>query len=238
VKQNRFLVLVLAVSLIGSLTVLIVAWNPPLVKEDFPWRKLAAGSIFSLILLLGGAATFVPQMCSVGFLNKAAEKPRFAPEKLRSHAISTEFKGHHATCGKFSAHVIGSGEHILCAACTGLFVGSVISGMGTVAYFFGGFKFIDGSFFLVLIAQSMVFAGFAQFKLKGVVRSFANAFFVVGAFLTLMEIDRVAASFEVDLYVSVLIIFWLFARIELSQWDHSRICRSCGFSCIKKSLTD
>jgi hypothetical protein len=31
-------------------------------------------------------------------------------------------------------------------------------------------------------------------------------------------------------------LFWLLTRVLLSQWDHSRICRECRFSCSMKRV--
>jgi len=55
--------------------------------------------------------------------------------------------------------------------------------------------------------------------------------FVFGAFLVLVGIDALAENLFVDLFLTVLISFWILTRIQLSQWDHSRICRDCKSPC-------
>jgi hypothetical protein len=58
-----------------------------------------------------------------------------------------------------------------------------------------------------------------------------NMLFVLGGFLILVGMDELTGSLFVDLFSIALIVFWLFTRILLSQWDHWKICRKCGRVC-------
>jgi hypothetical protein len=68
-------------------------------------------------------------------------------------------------------------------------------------------------------------------RFKAYVRLALNSLFVFGAFLCLVGVDQTSQSVAIDLFSVVLIIFWIFTRIQLSQWDHSRICDNCNSSC-------
>jgi hypothetical protein len=119
----------------------------------------------------------------------------------------------------------------MCAACTGLFLGAVIGVLGAVVYFFIGLDVEQFSFPLVGVGVGLVAMGFAQFKFRSLIRLFLNALFVLGAFCILIGLDAFTRNLLVDFYVISLIILWILTRILLSEWDHSRICRSCTSEC-------
>jgi len=219
------LIFILTISLFGLFTSLMIALNPPEFKENFLWRKPLIGLVFSLICVPGIFAVFFPKQCSEAFHSLSSQK------NLAPHAVSAALKGHHPDCKKFSAHVIHIGSHTLCAACTGLLIGASIALTGTVFYFFGGWHIEEMNLPAVLIGIIGIIFGFFQLKFRGFVRLMLNAFFVLGAFLILVGIDELTRSLFVDLFLVVLIIFWLLTRILLSQWDHWRICHSCESHC-------
>jgi len=221
-RYYSFLIFAISVSIFGLFTVLIIGINPPMIYGSFFWRKPLIGSIFSLICILGIFAALFPKQCSQTF--------HFRKENMnlthRIHATS-----HHPNCGKFSAHVIHVRNHALCAACTGLLLGATIALAGTAFYFFDGWNVEDVSFPAVLIGVAGIVLGFLQLKFKGFVRLILNMFFVLGAFLILIGIDELSESLFVDFFLAALIVFWILTRIQLSQWDHWRICSNCESQC-------
>lgn len=224
IHPNFTLMFAISISLFGLFTTLTLALYPPMTQENFLWRKSLVGLVFSLICVLGIFAAFFPKQCSEAFHFRKGEK-NYAP-----HAVSPALKGHHPDCEKFSAHVIHISNRTLCAACSGLVLGAFIALVGTAFYFFGG-RDIEMSFPAVLIGVVGVIFGFLQLKFRGFVRLMLNTFFVLGAFLILVGIDELAQSLFVDLFLMVLIAFWLLTRIMLSQWDHWRTCHNCESPC-------
>jgi uncharacterized membrane protein len=140
-------------------------------------------------------------------------------------------EGHHHDCGMFSAHTIHVNGHILCAACTGLFLGAIVALFGTAVYFFAQFDWSQFGFLAVGIGVLAMTLGFLQLKFERFARLIMNVLFVLGGFLILVGMDELTGSLFVDLFSIVLIVFWLFTRILLSQWDHWKICRKCGRVC-------
>ncbi|MBC7112489.1 MAG: hypothetical protein H5T34_00460 [Candidatus Methanomethyliales bacterium] len=217
---NRFLIrFYVTISLFGMLIVLILALNPPLTGGDFPWRRPIIGASFASICILGAFASFFPKRCAVlGHSVKTRNaSPRYLPAKS---------KGHHPDCKYFSSHIINAGGHALCAGCTGLFVGALISLAGALSYFFL-WSNIGGASLAVVLGSLGLISGFAQFALRDLLRTVMNVLFVVGAFLILMGMDQLAKNFFVDLFILAMIIFWILTRIELSRWDHDRVCERC-----------
>jgi len=230
IRHNPILLFTISVSIFGVFIVLAFTVNPPMTHENFFWRKPLVGLVFGLICILGIFATFFPKQCSKTF--------QFQKEKknFTSHNDHAAFRGHHPDCEEFSAHVVHVNNRTFCAACNGLFLGAAIAFAGTAFYFFDGWRIEEMSFLAILIGVVGVVLGFFQLRFRGFVRLFFNAFFVFGAFLILAGIDELIQSLFVDLFLILLIVFWLLTRIQLSQWDHWRICHNCKIPCEVRDL--
>jgi hypothetical protein len=109
-------------------------------------------------------------------------------------------------------------------------LGAVIALVGAFFYFSSELQIKDIRF-LSLIGAVGVSVGFLQLKFSGYVRLTLNSLFVLGAFLCLVGIDQATQSLAIDLFSILMIVFWIIMRIQLSQWDHSRICDSCECPC-------
>ncbi len=70
--------------------------------------------------------------------------------------------------------------------------------------------------------------GLAQIKTGGYVKLAVNALFVFGSAIMLVEADLAGQSLLVDVYVLGLIVFMLWFRILLSEWNNKRTCLACG----------
>ena len=216
----------IVVSFFGLFLVIMLAYNPPTVQESFPLRRPTIGSIFGLLCVLGILAAFLPKQCSAIFEKKSGQPNA---SNYAFHGTSSTMHGHHPDCEGFSAHVFRVKNRTFCTACTGLVLGGLIALAGTALYFFGDLHVEQNSLPVVWGGVLGVGFGLFQFKVKrSSVRLFLNTFFVLGAFLVLIGIDELAQSVFVDLFLVSLIVFWLFTRISLSQWDHKRICYICN----------
>jgi hypothetical protein len=216
------------VSLTGLLIVFVLTIFPPAVTGDLSWRKPLIGSIFSLICVLGILAVFSPNKC-LGILDIGKKNRTVGSDSsmLVSHGTSNALQGHHPTCGKYDAHIFRVKHKVFCAACSGLLLGGLLALAGASVYFFGDWRVAEHSSLMVLLGVVGVSLGLFQFKFRSLVRLFVNTVFVLGTLFILIGIDKLVHSLFFDLFVVSLIVFWLFTRISLSQWDHERICSSC-----------
>jgi hypothetical protein len=69
--------------------------------------------------------------------------------------------------------------------------------------------------------------GLAQIKMRGYIKMVMNALFVVGSWISLVGVDLIGESLQIDAYVLGLIVFMLWFRILLSEWNNKRICLAC-----------
>jgi len=218
----------LLVSFLGLLLLVVLTFFPPTATGDVPWRKPVIGSIFISICVLGILAVFSPNKCLRIFnIRKKKKTVGSDSAKFVSHGTSNALQGHHPTCGKFTAHIFRIKGKTFCAACVGLLLGGLLALAGAFIYFFGDWRAAEHSSLLVLLGIMGVSFGLLQFKFKNLIRLSVNTIFVLGTLLILIGIDELVHSLIFDLFVVSLIIFWLFTRISLSQWDHERICSDC-----------
>jgi len=226
--SSSFITYLVTISFFGLFLAGILAFYPPGVGESFLWRKPIVGSIFGSICILGILAVFFPKQCSGVFDFRKYEKDsRPYLDQFASHGFSSAVKGHHPDCESFSAHVFRVGNRTVCTACTGLLLGGLSALAGTILYFFSNWRVEQGGSLLVWVGILGVGFGLFQFKFKGIVRLFLNAFFAFGVFLILIGVDELVRSVTVDLFWVAFTLFWLFTRISLSQWDHEKICYAC-----------
>lgn len=221
------LMYMVSLSFIGLCLVGILSVYPPGTHENLAWRKPLIGSAFSLVCILGILSVFLPKQCSRVFyyLTRGKREPA---RNFVSHGAFPTLKGHHPDCENFSPHVFQVGDKTFCTACTGLFLGGFAAFAGAVLYFFGEWNLSLHSPLLVWIGVLGVGCGLFQFKARRtVVRLSLNTFFVLGCFLILIGIDKLAQNVFADIFVVLLAVFWLYTRILLSHWDHTKICYTC-----------
>jgi len=228
--RSFVLMFLTGVSFFGLLLVGVLALNPPTVKDSFVWRKPLVGSLFGSICIFGIMAVFFPRQCSAMFDSGKKEKHEHTDKsRFGFHGTLSMARGHHPDCEKFSDHVFRIKGRRFCAACAGLLLGGLVSLVGAFPYFFGGWRIEPISLQVVLAGLLGVAGGLLQFKVKtNFVRLFLNTTFVLGAFLLLIGIDELVQNVFADLFLVILVVFWLFTRISLSQWNNWRICYTCN----------
>lgn len=228
-RRNFFPAFFLGVSLFGLGTMMAMTFYPPPAPDNFLWRKPLVGSVLGLICILGLLAVLFPRACSRKVScggGKHVTSSDFITQKRKP-----AMRGHHPNCKRFSAHVFRVGNRTFCAGCAGLFVGGLMALVGTILYFFLNLNFGQSSILVSWVGAAGVFSGLLLLPLLNIpwssARSFLNAFFAFGSFLVLAAVDETAGNIFVDLFLLVLVVFWLFTRIILSRWNHDRICKSC-----------
>ena len=154
------------------------------------WRREIIGSAFIFI-------------CLVGML--ASIRPRYFRRKLHVQMLSigNTQRGHHPQCNNFLSHIVRFGNKILCAGCTGLFIGAFLSLIGSFIYFFSYALIGDIAKILFLLGFVGVLFGTIFYKIvakNGIVRLFLNVFFVLGSFMLLVGIEDITGSIMIESY--------------------------------------
>lgn len=219
----------IAVSTFGFFLIAAFAIHVDGSVEAVALRKPLVGSIFVAVCCVGIVLSVSPRKCPEPLGHKKRIETAASSSQTSNMLVTT--KGHHYNCGKFSAHTIRIGGHEFCAACAGLLVGGVAALLGAVLYFFVGWESQQIGLPIVLVGAIAMVFGFLQLEFRGFARLILNTLFVIGAYLILVGMDQLTESLFIDLFSNVLIVFWLFTRILLSQWDHWRTCKKCLTPC-------
>ena len=212
-----FLIVVSVVGL-ALIPVMVSQTNPTRVQVSI--RHGLVGTLYIAICVLGVSAVFYPAKCKSIF--GKSQNPL-----LQTSNLSVQIRGHHPDCQNYSANRIKVGKRVICAACSGLLIGGATVFIGTILHFFAGLNIIWSSFWLLVLGETLMLLGLAQIKFAGYVKMLVNVIFVVGSFVTLVETDLLGRSILVDLYMLGVIVYMLWFRILLSEWNNGRICQRC-----------
>jgi hypothetical protein len=211
-RQQLIYVVLAEISLI--VTAFLINQDVP--ELYFPWQSIVSKLVFASICVLGIIAGLSPSWCS--FSSKS--------ERRGNDGAA----GHHPDCGYFTGHTVRIGQKVFCAGCSGLVLGASLALIGLVS---GGYPFVVpvGFWFGVLLvglglAQHYIDLGSAWLHLV------LNIVFVMGAWLMFEAIQLMNLSFLVSAYFLMVTVFWIFARIRMSQWFHVGVCRGCSTKCM------
>jgi hypothetical protein len=222
-SSKLFLLILAAAAVLGLALVPILLLQPDLHGDTVPLRRPVIAVLYSAVCVLGIVAVFYPGKCRLMF-----QKPNAASDPAKPASNEMQLRGHHPDCEKFSGNRITIGSSVYCAACSGLLVGAVVA-LGVIVLFsLGLFGAAWGNLWVLVAGEVLMLAGLAQIKARGYVKLAVNALFVVGSSLCLVASDSIMQNFLVDAYVLMLIVYLLWFRILLSEWNNKRTCLVCG----------
>ena len=217
-----FLWFLIAMSAFGLALIPVLVLQPSLIHVQASTRHGLAGTLYIVICVLGVSAVFYPAKCRSMFGKSQNPLPQ-------TNKPSLQIRGHHPDCQNYSANRITVGGRAVCAACSGLLIGAITVFTGTTLQFYAGLDIVWSSIWLLVLGETWMLLGLAQIKFAGYVKVLVNVIFVVGSFITLVETDLLGRSILADLYALGLIVFMLWFRILLSEWNNRRICQACQF---------
>jgi hypothetical protein len=223
VPSKFFLLFLVAVAFFGLALVPLLLLGHNLQADQLPFRRPLVGAMYSVVSVLGIVAVFYPGRCRLMF-----QKPAASPNSQKTASSAVGFRGHHPDCPKFDANRITLRGSVFCAACSGLLIGAIAAIAGVALFILGFFDMGTGSFWVLTVGAALMLLGLAQIKLASYIKMLVNALFVVGSLLVLVPSDLIGQSLLVDAYVLGLIVFLLWFRIVLSEWNNKRTCLACG----------
>ena len=217
-----FLLFLVVVSVFGLALVPLFLIQPNVQVDASPFRRPLVGAFYTAVCIVGIIAVFYPGKCRMALQKTSDSKDCNNPSSSLMH-----IEGHHPNCKKFSANKIRPGGSVFCAACTGLLIGAVIAIVEIILFSLGFFDLGIGNLWALAVGEVLMFVGLAQIKMGGYVKLAVNALFVVGSFISLVVSDLFRQSLLIDGYVIGLIVFMLWFRILLSEWNNKRTCVCC-----------
>jgi len=195
-----------------------------LVAQDLPWRKEIISSFYVTLCIMGSIAALLPAACTKACGPKDSA---WVPHVTLKH---------HPKCQGFSGHELRLGGRSFCAGCTGLLTGALISISLTAAYSAG----VDPAQEAWILTELGVAAALLGLSMplsnsrSSLLRLVIGASFVIGMTFILIGLDSQLRSVEVDSFIILMALFWVFTRISLSKFVHNRICANCLPRCVQR----
>jgi hypothetical protein len=205
----------LAYVLLAELGLIVVSFVVLMAKPIYPAQTFPLRAAFGLICGLGIIAGLFPAVLSFS-----------RAERRDGEGVS----GHHPDCGSFIGHTVNLLGKKRCAGCMGLVLGASVSliglaleplGQGVETAFWGG-VFLVG----LGLAQHFIDLGNEWVHLA------LNILFVVGAWLMFESVQAIGLGVDIQVYFLLMTVFWVWARIRASQWDHVGVCSRCPHACV------
>jgi len=221
----------LILSMAGAIIVLALAWLGASAHDVVQLNdKLIVGVPLLASFLLGVSLAVKPRWMKGlrrDAVHSADVSPRRSPDRGR--------RGHHPDCEHFRSHTIQAGSKVLCAGCTGLALGSIVS-IAVVCFFITVPSNVPLAVSVIMVAAGTLLAVASMLHSEwldagGYSRLVGNFLMPVGFLLVaagLLETTGNAACGLAGVLISFL---WLDTRIRLSRRRHIRICSGCGEPC-------
>lgn len=195
--------------------------------------------LFITICCVGLTAALLPSRCARIFHQTQATHRR-PPQSHDDHAPLQEvidWSGHHPSCGSYTAHVVQIRGRTYCAGCIGLFTGASLAIAGSLTYSLQIINLAEEATPLFWTGSFLVLLGLVQYArplmMKGWIHYLLNTIFVSGTLFLLVGVIELNGSLFVETYFLVVLLFWILARVALSNFEHQRICRQCeSTSCL------
>ena len=221
----------IGISLTGLCIIGLLAFRapPPLARSSY--EKYLVGSVFGAICGLGIFAGLFPSRCTHITTRNSYHRLESRMHIREKKKILKMVNGHHPSCEHYSSHVLHIDDRKFCSGCTGMIIGAIIALILDFLYFFIGYEIGNISSLLVGVGAFSVGCSFIFFfsidLRSGAARLILNAYFVFATALLLIGIDGKAGSLILNLYLLLLIVYWIITRMIISQQNHKQICSRC-----------
>ncbi|MDY6965587.1 MAG: hypothetical protein SVM80_06400 [Halobacteriota archaeon] len=192
--------------------------------------RLLLGGIFITICIFGFSLAIRPN-----WISGLTKQPNHDPEKKGSQIKKRRIQGHHPDCEQFEGHTIKINEKILCAGCTGLALGSIIS-----IILMGAYVVLPGRIKphilhqLIILGMTFKILNFIETLIpmkNSLLHTISNIFLVIGFSFIVVGIFQQTGSTSYGIITVIISLLFLDTRIQISSWQHDKICRDCSEDC-------
>ncbi len=228
-SQKRTVIYLMILSATATAMIVTVSWQP-LSTAPSPnlLDKLLVGGAFIASCLFGISLTIRPAWMRRLIGSNNEEVPRqLAQARAR--------RGHHPDCGHFNSHTFNWKGRTLCAGCTGLAAGSIVSVLLMSLYVALPVGLPVGVLQAALVlGLALVGAKYVETVLplnRAYARIISNSLLVVGFFLVVVGFLELSGSVVFGVMGVLFSFLFLDTRIQLSRWQHIRACRDCVEDC-------
>jgi hypothetical protein len=229
-NQKKIVLSYIGLSVAGAiLLVVFVLMTPAPMGAPALVEKIAVAGIFIASCVVGISFSLHPN-----WVRKLYSK-KDNTVKNHSEALQRSFHGHHPDCKTFENHRMIYRNKTWCTGCLGLLIGCLLSIILMILYIVVPFKqpptISRLLFFLGLLVIALVYLEIIKGSRLSIIHVLSNAMFVLSFFFITISILELSGKVMYGLFSILLCILWLDTRIQLSRWQHRRLCSSCPEPC-------
>ena len=229
-QKNHILYYIILSALSAFLILVITFFSSSNVNTIEIHDKLLVGAVFITSCIFGITLVKYP-----GWLRRKTGHRYHDSVKKQTQKITVKYKGHHPDCGRFCSHTVITKNKTYCAGCLGLAIGSTISIILVIIYISITLRQnLNLFYFLMFLGFIIIVFTYVEIMLPiryAIIHVASNIFFVIGFLLITIGIIETTGN-KIYGMISILLSFlWLDSRIQLSNWQHTKICQSCNKNC-------
>ena len=193
--------------------------------------RIFVGGLFILSCILGISLALKPNWIR-RLSSKDASVSNGNPMNER---INKRRRGHHPLCSRFQDHTISRNGNTFCAGCLGLAIGCVIAIL-LMFLFLIIFPYLTLTVFVLSMSIGMIIIAFSYIETVLPHRTAAghvinNVLLVIGLFLVVAGVFGITKSPIIGAFAILISFLWLDTRVQLSNWNHEKMCRDCKNTC-------
>jgi hypothetical protein len=225
-KKNVYYYIIL--SIFAGVFILIISLFYE--KNDFSiYDKIFVVLLFILICLFGLSLSLYPRW----YKKFKIDRNIINVDKKNNKIIRNRI-GHHPDCIYFKKHTLKIKNKTICAGCTGLALGSIISIILICFYLYLNVIYSELYNLFLIIGLIFVFQIFLEImipKRNVIIHTISNILHVLGFFLITVSILEITGNIIYTSIVIFISFLFLETRIHLSLYNHSLICKKCKKDC-------
>lgn len=154
---------------------------------------------------------------------------------INSGKLSRAFRGHHPDCNTFKSHSIMIKNKIRCAGCLGLIIGSMASIFMMILFLFILPNLPLTTLYLLFglgsLVPPLIYGEIMLPKRHAIVHIILNITLILGFFCLIISVIEITRSAIYGILIIIICFLLLDTRIQLSNWNHARMCNFCPESC-------
>jgi hypothetical protein len=230
-KQSKNIFYYIILSIAAAFLLLILTFLSPLNATTIGMHdKLFVGGMFITSCIFGISLALYPR-----WFRRLTKHTTSDSNSKKSKQTARKYKGHHPDCGNFHNHTIETKNKTLCAGCLGLSIGSIVSIVLTIIYMvIIREKTATGFYYIIFLGLIIIGLACVEIMLPirhAVVHVISNIFLVLSFLLVTISIFEITGNKIYGMLGVIISFLFLDTRIQLSNWQHARICESCSETC-------
>lgn len=226
--KNIFSYLLLSITAVALALIMVLFRSSTTNTITFEDRLFVTGA-FVISCIFGISIAIYPSWWKK-FLRRTDRKSNIGSEKT-----SRAFRGHHPNCVTFKSHSIMIKNKLRCAGCFGLIIGSISS-----VFMIAIFLFILPNlplttlYFLLglgLLVLPLIYGEILLPKRHAVIHIILNIVLIFSFFCLTISVIEITRNAIYGILTTIICLLLLDTRIQLSNWNHTRMCNFCPESC-------